>query len=339
MNESFKKLIFIIGCPRSGTTKLAELLSNHPDIFVSSETHFFNINWGFQSHNNSLLKLIRDISNEQLHHLLEDFYQHYRIQDFLQLANIESLRITQLCKNLLNQDDTDREITNSELFKQFLFTALMQASKEKMPNENIFCEKTPQHLLNVHEIHRLFPNAKFIHVKRDGRDVVNSLLKMPWRPAGLINNARFWRKYARFGEKLENDLACGTLSGNLISIEFVELLKNPTETLKYICKFIDIQFSESMLKHDNKQKVFADWEKQWKHKANSNIDPSRSGAYKKELSKDDQIILNHFLHKDLTALGYEVDLSDFKLKHLILIWGSYIELFKTKLLRCISNEK
>jgi hypothetical protein len=164
---------------------------------------------------------------------------------------------------------------------------------------------------------------------------------MPWRPAGLINNARFWRKYARLGEELENSLLDEKLKGNIISIKFEELLENPLEILKRVCKFIDISFDESMLEqaHNNSQKVFADWEKQWKHKANSSIDLSRKGAYKKELSQDDQIILNHFLQKDLTALGYEVDLSNFKFKHLISIWSSYIGLFKARLLRFISQEQ
>ena len=390
MNGSFEKLVFVVGCPRSGTTKLTELLNNHPEIFGSSETHFFNINWGFSFLNNSSIDLLKDISEENLHHSLKDFYEHYRIKDFLELAGIDSFRVTQLCKVLLedenaenenaeigvgqqsqkgtarkrvssrlrrtndrsalgvhedHEDDENAEIgvreQSPESFKQILFTALLQASKEKMPNKTIFCEKTPQHLQNVQEIHKLFPSAKFIHVKRDGRDVVNSLLKMPWRPAGLINNARFWRKYARLGEELENSLLDEKLKENIISIKFEELLENPSEILKRVCKFIDISFDESMLEqaHNNSQKVFADWEKQWKHKANSSIDLSRKGAYKKELSQDDQIILNHFLQKDLTALDYEVDLRNFKFKHLIYIWSSYIGLFKARLLRFISQEQ
>ncbi|MFM7459176.1 MAG: sulfotransferase family protein [bacterium] len=384
MNESFEKLVFVVGCPRSGTTKLTELLNSHPEIFGSSETHFFNINWGFSFLNNSSIDLLKNISEENLHHSLKDFYEHYRIKDFLQLADINSFRVTQLCKVLLerenaeigvreqlketaherassrlrrtndrsalgvhedHEDNENAEIgvreQSPESFKQILFTALLQASKERMPNKTIFCEKTPQHLQNVQEIHKLFPSAKFIHVKRDGRDVVNSLLKMPWRPAGLINNARFWRKYARLGEELENSLLDEKLEKNIISIKFEELLENPPEVLKRICKFIDIDFDTSMLEqvHNNSQKVFADWEKQWKHKANSSLDPSRKGAYKKELSQDEQIILNHFLQKDLTALGYEVDLSNFKFRHLIYIWSSYIGLFKARLLRFISQEQ
>ena len=303
MNGSFKKLVFVVGCPRSGTTKLTELLNSHPEIFGSSETHFFNIDWGFSFLNNSSIDLLKDISEENLHHSLKDFYEHYRIKDFLELAGIDSFRVTQLCKVLLENAELEVREQSLETFKQILFTALMQASKEKAPNKTIFCEKTPQHLQNVEEIHKLFPSAKFIHVKRDGRDVVNSLLKMPWRPAGLINNARFWRKYARLGEKLENALLDKKLKKNIISIKFEELLENPSEILKRVCKFIDISFDESMLEEapSNSQKVFADWEKQWKHKANSSIDLSRKGAYKKELSQDDQIILNHFINKSSTA--------------------------------------
>jgi len=36
------KLIFVVGVPRSGTTLLAEMLSSHPDICSSPETHYFS---------------------------------------------------------------------------------------------------------------------------------------------------------------------------------------------------------------------------------------------------------------------------------------------------------
>jgi hypothetical protein len=72
MNESFEKLVFIIGCPRSGTTKLAELLNNHPDIFCSSETHFFNTNWGFSFLSKSFFELTKDVNDVMEAHISGD---------------------------------------------------------------------------------------------------------------------------------------------------------------------------------------------------------------------------------------------------------------------------
>jgi Sulfotransferase family len=36
------RFIFVVGAPRSGTTLLAEMLSSHPDICSSPETHYFS---------------------------------------------------------------------------------------------------------------------------------------------------------------------------------------------------------------------------------------------------------------------------------------------------------
>ena len=76
---------------------------------------------------------------------------------------------------------------------------MVNLSLKQNDSARFFCEKTPQHLRSVDKILKYYPKAKFVHVIRDGRDVVNSLLKMPWRPDGLINNARFWKKFVRLG--------------------------------------------------------------------------------------------------------------------------------------------
>ena len=49
------------------------------------------------------------------------------------------------------------------------------------------------------------------------------------------------------------------------------------------------------------KKVFADWESKWKHKAKLDLDLTRAGAYKKEMSEDDQITLNWFCKRTESA--------------------------------------
>jgi hypothetical protein len=62
----------------------------------------------------------------------------------------------------------------------------------------LFLEKTPSHVLYIPEIHALLPRARFIHVLRDARDTVASLLSASrtwgraWAPRRAANAARTW---------------------------------------------------------------------------------------------------------------------------------------------------
>jgi len=339
MSKTFNKLVFIVGCPRSGTTKLAELLAHHPEILCVSETHFFNNNWGLDFLNSE--NIFHDLDLKKFHEALNDFYEHYRIKDFINLNNLDSKRISEIFKNNLSIEAKQKVGFNP---KRSMFSAMTQACKERYPDKLVFCEKTPQHLLNIKEISQVFPHAKFILITRDGRAVVNSLLKMPWRPAGLINNARFWRKYIHLGWQAEEYFVEKGSASNFTEIKFEDLISNPVESLESLCNFIGINYSERMLdihhsNSDDGQKVFADWEKQWKYKVNLDIDQSRSAAYLQEMPEDEQLILTHFLRDELNKLGYAVDTPNLKLEHRIFILKSYIGLVKARLLRFISADK
>lgn len=339
MNKIFNKLVFIVGCPRSGTTKLAELLAHHPEILCISETHFFNSNWGLDFLNTQ--NIFQNIELKNFHEALNDFYENYRIKDFLNLNNLNSFRISEIFREYLI---TEAKLGEGIKAKRTMFLAMMQACKEKYPEKLIFCEKTPQHLLNIKEINQIFPQAKFILITRDGRDVVNSLLKMPWRPAGLINNARFWRKYVDLGKKAEEYLLNKGFHENFLKIKFEDLVNTPEASLEKLCKFIEVAYSSQMLEisnsgDDKAQRVFADWERQWKYKVNLDIDQSRHGAYLREMPKDEQLILSHFLKKELEELGYAVNTEGLKMRHRIFILKSYIGLIKARLLRFISSDK
>ncbi|MCE2928428.1 MAG: sulfotransferase [Candidatus Caenarcaniphilales bacterium] len=277
--QELQKPIFIVGCPRSGTTILASLLNNHSQIASATEMHFFNYiskqkkyNWG-------------KLDKQSLTMLLDES----RIIDFCTHGNLDK---NTLLDALLAAPSTDKKTIFTILANNFI------ASKNKFR----FCEKTPQHLLNVEEILNIFPDAKIIYLVRDGRDTVNSLMKMPWRPQGLLNNSRFWKQYVTIGTRLQNKYSSQPQSFKTIKYE--DLLTLPKQTLKEICQFIELPYEESLSKQN--ENVFSEWEASWKHKASEELDSTRIGAWQKELSDQDQILINWHLSKSLKALGYDV---------------------------------
>ncbi|MCP4423354.1 MAG: sulfotransferase [Chloroflexi bacterium] len=56
-----------------------------------------------------------------------------------------------------------------------------------------WCEKTPQHVLHLDFLAELFPDAVFVHIKRDPRGVAFSLTKQPWAPSDLKNSSLLLR--------------------------------------------------------------------------------------------------------------------------------------------------
>ncbi len=313
--------IFIVGCPRSGTTVLASILNRHSKIASATETHFFN----FVSKNNYDWKHF-DLNTFK--RLLEES----RISDFTSLIKAEEETLIQkFIENTM--DKSQSKLDPDDFYKKQVFDVLMNSLLEKR-NKTRFCEKTPQHLYNIQEILKLYPKAKFIHLIRDGRDTVNSLLKMPWRPDGLVNNARFWIQYIKLGQDLTKQL--GELPDNLLTIKYEELLNEPNASLKQICEFIGEKFETKILQESQSDvEIFSPWESSWKHKAKQDLDSSRIGAWSKELSKDDQAILNYVLRRPLLELSYSVPATKLNLSQKLKIAYEYLTISWRKFVRVV----
>jgi hypothetical protein len=310
--------IFIVGCPRSGTTKLAAILNRHTHIASATETHFFNFvscqkyNWNnFQ---------VADLKK-----LLEEA----RIIDFTKLADIQSLELIEQFEEV-NNDAMSSTLAPEDFKKRKVFDLLIKNYLKKK-NKSRICEKTPQHLQNIEEILRLYPQARIIHMVRDGRDTVNSLLKMPWRPKGLINNARFWSQYMKLGKK-------ESLRPEVLTIKYENLLERPEDVLQNICSFIDEPYEDGLLDETKEpDNLFSSWESSWKHKSQQELDSTRINAWTRELSPDDQVILDWALHKDLIEFGYHSSIPKLEPRHWIKILFEYINISWKKIIRTLAH--
>ena len=145
--------IFIVGAPRSGTTMLAVLLDRHSSIAIPPETQFFTEYANQQPEKDKLL------SKEEM---VDNALSFARIGDM----GVSRTKVLELFQN--------RESTFQDLFQSILE---VYAIGQRKPRAG---EKSPKHLEHVPELLDAYPNAKIICIVRDGRDVVRSLLKVPW---------------------------------------------------------------------------------------------------------------------------------------------------------------
>jgi hypothetical protein len=143
------KKIFVVGCPRSGTTLVQELLGAHMDVFTCKETHFFH-------------KVRRKGKRKVFDHLVLSQQNVVDAYDFVRSNNA-----------LLEEHDPSRI---RSLRSAALFFDQMMTSEALARCKSAWVEKSPENRLYIRWIKRYIPSAQFIHVLRDGRDVVASLV-------------------------------------------------------------------------------------------------------------------------------------------------------------------
>lgn len=91
---------------------------------------------------------------------------------------------------------------------------------------------------------RIWSDARFIHIVRDGRDVTRSCIKMGW--AGNVwTGIEKWLEAETLWNKIEQQLA----PNRRINISYEKLIANPVETLRQVCDFIGVEYDEAMLNY------------------------------------------------------------------------------------------
>ena len=149
---------FIVGEMRSGTSWLRRTLSAHPEIACGHEGSFFG----------------RDYDHEEIPVYAGPVSSFIRA-----LAVSEELRVWhELPWNrwTYGYDEDLRNLTRLSI-DYFL------AKEASRTGKRIVGDKSPQHTECLDEMHEVYPDARVIHIVRDGRDVAVSAMYHWWRLA------------------------------------------------------------------------------------------------------------------------------------------------------------
>jgi len=157
--EVSMKRIFVVGCPRSGTTILQRILAEGLDLFTLPETHFFE----------------RMVGNGNRRFFPNTFMQEsitkrvrYRIR---QRLGISTPRLWEGL-DFIPDNFRGRHVSMKRLAATFLDGMDALAREQNCLG---WLEKSPEHVQFVREILHYVPDAKIVHIIRDGRDVVASM--------------------------------------------------------------------------------------------------------------------------------------------------------------------
>jgi hypothetical protein len=162
-------------------------------------------------------------------------------------------------------------------------------------------DKTPSYLLALPLLSSLFPDARFIHMIRDGRNVALSLWQAPFGPSSLGRAAHRWAHQVRKGCRLGLTLG----PDRYVEVRYERLVEQPEATLQRVCNFIDLDFRGEMLNYQT------DWRAALPPRVHGLLEgldyPPRTDLrdWRSELSGFDLAMIEAVQARMLDRLGYE----------------------------------
>lgn len=198
-----KRIVFLVGGPRSGTTWLQLLLSRSPRIATANETHLFT------AYTPSLFSA----------------WEHHQ-------QNVRRLGL----HNLMREDEYFALV-------EYFVCAVMARIAERNFRADIILEKTPDHVLYWQSILKIFPEALFLHVVRDPRSVVGSLCAAgagwgaQWASREVLENCETWIKYVKKSQGLK------AASNNFLQVRYEDLWQHGEETLLSVFSWLGVDIS------------------------------------------------------------------------------------------------
>jgi len=221
--------LFIVGCARSGTTLLHRIVDAHPLVAITPEMHWVS---------NRLQT--EDPRGERLvtPEVIAELAEHKRFSHFeLDRADFEGL---------LGPDE-------SVPYRAFIgrLFGLYGRVREKP----IVGNKTPAYVRHLLELHGLWPEARFVHIVRDGRDVYLSVLNWKkanrtagrfstWEEDPVSTTALWWERKVRSGQEAGATLGPGLYH----EMRYEDLIQDPEGECRALCGFLDLPYDAAMVR-------------------------------------------------------------------------------------------
>jgi hypothetical protein len=269
---------FVVGCGRSGTTLLRSMLDSHPDVAIPHESYFVvglgrkrrkyrtNKGFGWAAFSSDLLE--------------STWFSRWGISD-------EELR-------------AKFSLRAPEDFSQAVRQVFELYARKR--GKSRYGDKTPSYVMNLRLLAKLFPEARFVHIVRDGRDVALSLLDVRFGPNTIDEAALFWREHVARGRRAGRSLG----PKRYCEIRYEELVADPESALRALCVFVNVDFSNEMLAyHGRAGEVIKDF--RYPDEQRNLLLPPKTGLrdWRTQMSVEDVTRFEALAGAQLKAFGYE----------------------------------
>lgn len=239
MTNSFNQnpYLFIVGCPRSGTTLLKRMVDAHPHIAITPETQwiprYFKRRKGLTPKGLVTPKLIHKL------------FEHRRFP-LLGIDRDKLVRLIGFSKSL-----------SYSSFVTGIFDLYGEANGKQLVGD-----KTSGYVRNLHVLHTLWPRAKFVHLIRDGRDVCLSIINWSkadratgffatWAEDPVSTTALWWQCNVQLGREVGYPLGPDLC----YEIRYESLVADPANECAKLCAFLGVPYDDAMLRYHESRKI------------------------------------------------------------------------------------
>lgn len=268
--------VFIGGCARSGTTLLGAMLGTHSKCLATPESKF-----NLLSYKACLRE--KDRADPKLAYKKIINYWSFKVWD------IEPPPVSGLESMDWN--------SHAELI---LWLVKLYGRKVGRPKAEIWVDHTPYNTIEATTLLTIFPEAKIIHLVRDGRAVASSVMKLDWGP-NVVNEAAHW-----WIEKIAHGLAIESTLGkkSVIRIRYEDLLCKPKDVLQEICCFLQIEYEPEMISASGFR--VPNYTSNQHALVGKGLDLQRLRAWESELTPRQIEIFESLTANFLTCMGYDL---------------------------------
>jgi hypothetical protein len=269
---------FIVGAGRSGTTLLRLILAGHSRLHIPAETWF-------------LRPLVRDfpltgvLTQPQFERAIETMVRDERWPDMNMAEPVLRRQAAALAQPTL-VDLID-----------LVYRHLLQASSKQRLGD-----KTPHYFAIVPELATLYPDAKFIHLVRDGRDVAIS-----WIDAG-------WQRY--YETRFEWPAAVAHLvrdraayPDRVLEVHYEDLVRQPVDVAQRICAFLGEAYEPAMLNWQDRTELVASRDRHVHERLRQPLSDIAIATWRRRLSAVECFAMESCLHRELARSDYTLRFS------------------------------
>lgn len=270
--------IFVLGCPRSGTTLLQLMLHAHRRIAMPPETRF----------------------------VLTSYEARNSFGDLRQEENRRRLAaaIVDEKSTLFHDLDLDTEQVRAEIIDgpPTLGTALgtVFAGYARRFGKPRWGDKRPGYYQYIPALLRLFPDAQIVHLIRDGRDCVASLQSMPWFDRDIHAAICYWTEAIDSGRRAAGRLPAGAYT----EIRYEDLVADPPARLAELCGFLGEEYDPAMAEPHKIAASTIPERKTYHADTQRQVQASPAGTWQERLKPAEIALCEAAMGSRLRSLGY-----------------------------------
>ncbi|MGH2734524.1 MAG: sulfotransferase family protein [Actinomycetota bacterium] len=262
-------MFFILGSARSGTTLLRMMLNAHPDVAVPPESRF-------------IVELYN--GNEVI------------VSDFLGALDAHKRwPAWELSSEAVAAELGARERVSYVAAVEACYSAFAK-SRHKVR----FGDKTPRYVEHIPFLASLWPQARFVHLVRDGRAVAQSYADVPFGPKRVAKAAELWSR--RVDQGVRDGRALGP--GRYLELRYESLVEDPEVALKALCAFLGLDFDPAMLEYSERSKGEV-LDRARRYNPNVTRQVSHTRSWIDEMPKAQVEVFEAVGGGTLSALGYD----------------------------------